>query len=501
MPGLEEYELTIAPQYDPRYTPSPVPGVGVFDPPLQMVCINAKWWSHVEGLIDRLAWSDAWIAPDEVSMRATLDGVIEIMREIGIGRECEEMPVRLRQSPSDKCVLEYSTDGGRIWNAAFDFSACSLFRRRSFEVDMTFIHNAQTVLNDNRIIYQGDIINVSPGWDFSRGDPRLRERALCYALRLCVDLVVATIAEIRRNEYEDEDDFFRDISNLFGSVSGLVFGGIAVGLAPVWAPWTAIGFAIATVAINLVRVIEDVDLSLLENQDLRSELVCCAYESMQGETPTYAGFSNSLVDCGLSGSAEELRALVAPFFQDEDIFMQLFIQVEPVISAQQRGAQVPCDCIEWCVDLDLSAATACIDRHLWSYSNGELVAVGRGCKDLPNDSRIIGACLEFAGGMAYEATRVELDIVRQGDVNCGSSGLTVSLLDDELQTVARENLAVGGETGLVKWEFSQTSFNHMRLATRLPVGRAFVIDGARIYGIGVLPPGASFSEVHGGRNG
>ena len=268
------------------------------------------------------------------------------------------MAVQLRQSPVDSCLLEYSIDGGENWEPVFDFSKCSPRSARvaQLKVVMDGVHKAQTTIMNNRTVYQGDILNVAPGWDFSRGDLPLRGRALCYALFLCVGLVVDSLAGIRKSEHEQEDTGLNVFSDLYGSFSGLTFGGIAIGLTAAWLPWAAMSFAILTVTVNLVRLANQVDLSLFENKAIQQTLACCTYEAMKGQTPSYSRFSTALDNCSLSGDAEKLRLLVRPFFKDEDLFMQLFMLGEPVIAAQKRGAQVPCDCIEWCYQFDFTTS-------------------------------------------------------------------------------------------------------------------------------------------------
>lgn len=46
--------------YDVRLTPAPVPSAGVFDSPRVQLCINSEWAGHIDGLLERLLWRDAW---------------------------------------------------------------------------------------------------------------------------------------------------------------------------------------------------------------------------------------------------------------------------------------------------------------------------------------------------------------------------------------------------------------------------------------------------------
>jgi len=76
-----EYSLNFN-TYDPRYTPSPVIGVDPFAEPTYSLTLNADWWSHIEGVIERLAWRDAWIGDTEEQQQQAVDDVIKILDAI-----------------------------------------------------------------------------------------------------------------------------------------------------------------------------------------------------------------------------------------------------------------------------------------------------------------------------------------------------------------------------------------------------------------------------------
>lgn len=51
--------------YDTREIPAPIPSAGIFDSPTVVLCVNVEWVSHLDGLLERLLWADAWIGTDE----------------------------------------------------------------------------------------------------------------------------------------------------------------------------------------------------------------------------------------------------------------------------------------------------------------------------------------------------------------------------------------------------------------------------------------------------
>lgn len=104
--------------FDPRYTPIPVPGVGVFDSPSVRVCLNVRWRSHVAGLLGRLTYRDAWEG-SEAEIDEAIEQTERLIAGMAIENQCEaEVPgitgIRLNGE-----VLEYTFDG-LTWLSAGD---------------------------------------------------------------------------------------------------------------------------------------------------------------------------------------------------------------------------------------------------------------------------------------------------------------------------------------------------------------------------------------------
>ncbi len=56
--------------YDTRLHPIAPPTTGIFDEPTASVCINVRWLGHIDGVLERLLWEDAWAGTDEVKQFA-----------------------------------------------------------------------------------------------------------------------------------------------------------------------------------------------------------------------------------------------------------------------------------------------------------------------------------------------------------------------------------------------------------------------------------------------
>lgn len=110
--------------FDPRHVPQVPPSEGAFDAPLIRFCINSRWASHVDGVLSRLEYRDAWIGTDEEVETALLQ-VRALLAALGSPAldGCDIM--NLRQNTMSPCILEYSTDGVN-WTQFADLSLCAV---------------------------------------------------------------------------------------------------------------------------------------------------------------------------------------------------------------------------------------------------------------------------------------------------------------------------------------------------------------------------------------
>jgi hypothetical protein len=100
--------------YDPRLRPVPPPDTGIFDCPQVQVCINSKWISHLDGLIERLLFRDAWLADETEIDRATgeIAKLLSVLKVDNMSCCCgNTFPTRINENGE----LEISYDGGITW--------------------------------------------------------------------------------------------------------------------------------------------------------------------------------------------------------------------------------------------------------------------------------------------------------------------------------------------------------------------------------------------------
>jgi len=102
--------------YDTRLEPLPPPSEGVFDYPTIALCINVNWASHVLGLLDRLAWEDAWTGTEE-QIEAAIQEVYTLMAAFNSGG-CGCLPAGTLSRVNGDGTYQISTDGGTTWTDA-----------------------------------------------------------------------------------------------------------------------------------------------------------------------------------------------------------------------------------------------------------------------------------------------------------------------------------------------------------------------------------------------
>lgn len=108
--------------YDPRHTPLPPPTEDVCAGPVVNVCMNVSWWSHVSGMIARLAYRDAWQGTED-EIDSAIESVYKILNvgepSMSCGCGCKGEPNRTRVTPDGKYQVSY--DGGETWEDGSDF--------------------------------------------------------------------------------------------------------------------------------------------------------------------------------------------------------------------------------------------------------------------------------------------------------------------------------------------------------------------------------------------
>lgn len=103
--------------YDVRHVPKEVPAPGIFDCPTVPLCINNFWASHLDGLLERLIYRDAWTGTEEEVDRAIgeVNKLLAALKENNMSCCCDEPTIPPQYRWTSDGTLQVSRDGGETW--------------------------------------------------------------------------------------------------------------------------------------------------------------------------------------------------------------------------------------------------------------------------------------------------------------------------------------------------------------------------------------------------
>ena len=101
--------------FDPRHVPLPAPAPDICDAPTVTICVNSEWWSHLEGMISRLLYRDAWQGTEDDIDRAieSIQEVLAVGKADPMGCCCGNSGAITRWNENGE--LEISYDNGATW--------------------------------------------------------------------------------------------------------------------------------------------------------------------------------------------------------------------------------------------------------------------------------------------------------------------------------------------------------------------------------------------------
>jgi len=89
------------------------------------------------------------------------------------------------------------------------------------------------------------------------------------------------------------------------------------------------------------------DISLFENETIRDQIKCIAYNYLKGQTPTRERFQACLDFEVLTGDAGTLKELIRAYFQDLDIYIQFMKVCNELYNVASMLPACPCDVSGW----------------------------------------------------------------------------------------------------------------------------------------------------------
>lgn len=285
-----------------------------------------KWWN----------WEKSY-APGDTRAR----DAAQVWRDVlvtGVVEGCGGLADMLdfRDNPLDMCEVQYSHDGGLTWQTAFRKDNCGL---SVGGISITIAQEAITTINNNNIIYAGDIINIAPLWAYTAG---VTDICLCW----CIRKFVESICLWRMAQMTDNTDllniskFAEDAIDIFGIVGIAVtsIGGNPLGTAVVGCGW-----ALAKKGFELLNAHLENDRALFEDEDAREVVACWMYQNLKGATPQYLPWSTSLDNFVGGDDAENaIMETVKVALGSEDLYVEYLLLVEDLNSLSVSLPTCPC---------------------------------------------------------------------------------------------------------------------------------------------------------------
>ncbi len=315
------------------------------------VCLTQRQVAILKALLTTAYWSTRWIG-----LTATPDELDEFVSQIDYkldGNDCEAQSMDFRDNPEDTCEVQYSTDGGVIWNTMFRKDNCP---PPASETLVTNWYVNQTSVNNHYITYAGDIVNVAPDWNYVDPD---QDNALCWAIQMWVDFIcdfsisqIITNNQIERDQNNWIDDLAPAVASMVVTAFVVLIGSVVV------VPATLIGgvtYSLTLLFENFLDGMIGESIDAYQDVDARDTIKCYMYQQITGSTPQFAAWSDSLSTWeSFGGNEKAIAEQVNISNQGENLYIEYMMLMEDINSI--AASLPPCPCpATW--------------SHTWDFAN------------------------------------------------------------------------------------------------------------------------------------
>jgi len=243
--------------YVPRPRPGPVPEADICDEPYVCLIINRDWAVHLRGVVDALAWPDAWTGTEDDLQRA-MDAVETIQEGLSLSCNIDlsEIERQLKRLADCQCGQSYAP------------SYQQMQQMIQLNCNPTAVHP----------LAPNDYFDGNDGDTQDERDQR--GEALCMAIDAYTTQTLNMMAET------------------YTAVTGIT-AAIAAFSTMAWAPLSEIVIVVAA------AVISSYTDTLFSDENAKQKVRCCFYDNLKGKTLNEDNFRAALADCGFDfGTAE-----------------------------------------------------------------------------------------------------------------------------------------------------------------------------------------------------
>lgn len=260
---------------------------------------------------------------------------------------------------SENCTLYQSLDNGLTWAPVIDFNECVADATRR-AVEPLLREQTEGFLRRLQELYEaGGIPEALPSLVYGDENDGARDIALCNTWQLFVQYLLFVERSRRQGIYVNIHmglEFVDDLSD------GIMSVGLAKGI-----PHAGKAALVLTVASFLIRtgvqIFQSIDDAILSDTGAASEVACCAYQSMAGQTPSTSLFRDALDSCSFEGNinAQLIAGAVAYLLDDLRMFLAFASYHAELLDLVYAGLLDDCICGAVCtLDWDFS-----IDEQGW----------------------------------------------------------------------------------------------------------------------------------------
>lgn len=467
------------------------------------VCLNQRQVAILKACLVPAYWSTRWtnFSPTLQNKDALNAMIAEIDSRLD-GNDCA-MSLMFRDNPDDNCEVQYSTNNGLTWLTMFRKDNCASPGGGGYTAtpgDITQIYEDITYITNNNNTWNNDITNVAPDWAYVDTDS---DRALCWAIDFYVDAICqVAINEIKagNDERKSTNDWLDDVSNVIaaGTIAAIASIGITMPAAAV----SAVAWATTHIVESVWDYLVTEDYSMYEDEEAKQTIKCMMYQAMQGGTPQFTDWENSVTYYSLMGENEQaIGRMVWKWNSDEDIYINYLLLMQELNDISASLPECPCP-TRW--------------EHTWNFATHGFdwweLWTDEGTK--VEDFGIEGILVDYSGytsnvirylAFGNEVTstiprcdgfEIHYDAVRGGwDANVDSLHLEAKNEATQVYIEQKQNSGwfLGGEDKSWRWNFTLADYNPVRLSlirscyTQGVNYGSVLVTGITLHGVGVDP--------------
>jgi len=195
------------------------------------------------------------------------------------------------------------------------------------------------------------IASIAPNLDFSTGVPADIDKIICTNVSIILRTIIDSAIAYKKAATQEKKDLHRNLADVIAALAAaggaaIAAGGIlAAGMAFLGGPLTVFGLAMAAVGLFIANAIETTDLSVFQDTAATEEVRCTMVQNVVGEDLTRARFMGALSPNHFEAgsNAEKLAAVIQPYLDDLNVYLQFLVEANGLYDAVDIGALPECE--------------------------------------------------------------------------------------------------------------------------------------------------------------